>query len=100
MIFIESCIDHGFLPQLKYCGSDSMDCMIVWNEDTGKLAFFGVMNDESGRECVVTYLVDMVRWDWAEAEGFTIEDIFLDDRLFDQVFTYIHGLHLAKELSS
>jgi hypothetical protein len=77
-----------------------MECIIVWNEDTRKMAFFGVMLDGDDTEKVVTYLVDMDRWDWAEAEGFSLKHIILDDLLFDQIFTYVYGLHLAKELSS
>ncbi len=100
LFFVSECLDHGFIPGMRYCGDDASDCLVVWNPDNSKSAFFGLMKDSHGEEVIVTYLIHLDKWQWAEDEGFTVNDVIFDDRLFDDVFTYIDGLHLAKELSS
>jgi hypothetical protein len=64
-------------------------CLILSNQNTGKVALLGTMTDMYGNERAEAVMVNVDQWCWAETEGFTRDQIVDDDRLCKRIFKRI-----------
>ena len=62
-------------------------CYILSNLKAGKVGLLGQMSKLNGEIVVKSFLIDVHKWNWASNEGFTIDDIFNEDRLYSTIFT-------------
>ena len=80
--------DLGYIPSINNTQSSKL-CLIIANEDKGKVALLGTMIDDIGNEVPTACVVNIKSWLWAEAEGFTWDNIMTDNRLFKRVFVRV-----------
>ena len=77
--------DLGYIPSINNTESKKL-CLILSNKDSGKCALLGTMYDDSGNSEIVACEVNVKKWQWAEEEGFTRDQIIDTDKLYDKVF--------------
>ena len=80
--------DLGYIPSINNTKSTKL-CLIVSNEDKGKVALLGTMTDEIGDSVPTACMVNIKGWRWAESEGFTWDNIMNDNKLFKKVFVRV-----------
>jgi len=62
--------------------------VIFYNSTARKVVIMGRI-EFSGQEVLAAYSVDPYKWEWAEKEGFTKEEIMSKSKLSSQVFREI-----------
>lgn len=80
--------DLGYIPAINNTQSRK-PCLILSNQDSGKVALLGTMNDDDGEQHVIACTVNVRNWIWAEDEGFTRDEIIESSKLYDKVFRKI-----------
>ena len=80
--------DLGYIPSINNTQSSKL-CLIIANEDKGKVALLGTMIDDIGDPVPTACMVNVKSWLWAESEGFTWNNIMTDDKLFRKVFVRV-----------
>lgn len=98
-IFFEISLEFDFIPVLQFCNPRCEDCVLVTNPKTKKIGLIGLGEDTTGVEKVALYTINIKKWEWAEDEGFTIEDILEDDKICDAIFEFVDLQHFAQYLS-
>tara|TARA_B100001123_G_C14330736_1_gene639047 strand:- start:50 stop:403 length:354 start_codon:yes stop_codon:yes gene_type:complete len=99
---IEKCFNnYGFIPNVNQTLRNKYDrnCLILSNKVSGKVALVGNMVDAKGSYFVNAFLIDVWKWNWASAEGFCIDDIFKNRKLYDEVFTMVPAKSLPMLLA-
>ena len=71
--------------------------VIVSHREAKKLAIIGLIV-ENFEINVVAFLINIPKWQWAEAEGFTKEDLVDPESLRNEVFIRTDIDELAKEM--
>ena len=69
LLFMGQAIDLNYIPQVYPVMSKVSDCLIAVHPDNANTGFLGVMQNEYGRDTVVSYLIHLNKWAWAEDEG-------------------------------
>ena len=98
LLFMGQAIDLNYIPQVYPVMSKVSDCLIAVHPDNANTGFLGVMQNEYGRDTVVSYLIHLNKWAWAEDEGFSTDDIFTHPQLRDDCFEFIEPKYLASRL--
>ena len=100
-VIIEASDFHGYIPNVSKTVMDNCKryCLILSNKDSGKVALMGVMTDQAGKEFINSFLIDVYKWNWASDEGFSIDEVFTDNRLYKQIFTMVPPNTLPKLLA-
>jgi len=82
---------HGYIPNINQTLMDkcNRNCIILSNKASGKVALMGNMIDKDGKRFINAYMVNIWKWNWASDEGFTIDNIFGDNVLCDDVFSMV-----------
>lgn len=73
------------------------DIIMIGNPETKKVAVMG-STEVNGTEVLVAYLVNVQKWNWADDEGFSKEEIL--KHFAKEIFTWISVDDVAKELMS
>ena len=75
--------------------TEDKDSFIITNRSSQKAALIGQV-DLHGQEILVSFLINVHKWAWAEAEGFTRSEIV--DKFSKEVFTEIDVEEIAENL--
>ena len=95
---IDKCWESGLMIGISKTLSQKR-CLILYNKPGGKVALLGTMQDENGEDVIAAISVNVHQWQWAEAEGFTKDEITTDKKLSDKVFKHVDVENLAVLLS-
>ena len=89
---ISDAFDIGYKLSVNTTLTDKT--LILSNKTSGKVALIGATPNG-----VEACMVDLRAWLWAEAEGFTKDEITTDKKLSDKVFKHVDVENLAVLLS-
>jgi hypothetical protein len=77
--------DAGFTFVSEDIGDDAI---LLVNQKSHKAAIIGSFKSD-GREVLVSYLVNLKKWSWAEQEGFSKDDIINTPELKNNIFEFV-----------
>tara|TARA_B100000470_G_C19669728_1_gene337020 strand:+ start:216 stop:542 length:327 start_codon:yes stop_codon:yes gene_type:complete len=98
LLFMGQAIDLNYIPQIFPVMTKAEDFVIAVHAEKSKTGFLGVMENEYGRDVTTAWIIHINKWQWAEIEGFTVDDIFSHPQLCDDVFEMVKPSHLACRL--
>ena len=75
----------GYIPAVNNTQSRKL-CLVLSNQDSGKVALLGTMTDDNGEHVLTACTVSVKNWIWAETEGFTRDEIVDNNKLYHKIF--------------
>lgn len=87
---------HKYGVTFEFEKTEDEDSFIITNRLSHKAALIGQV-DLHGQEVLISYLINVHKWAWAETEGFTRSEIV--DKFSKEVFTEIAVEEIAENLA-
>ena len=94
----DKCLQNDFFLDVHEAWPTCFECVLVTNSTTKKMAWFGVMKDDRDNDTLVAFTINLPKWDWAETEGFDIDEIIDHEDLYDEIFELTDPRYLHLKL--
>ncbi len=97
--FLDRCLQSDFFPTVHLTDKRYGECVLIINTSNNRVSWLGVMQTVEGDDILVSFMINLPKWCWAETEGFTIDNILDNNTLCDAVFQLTDPEELHEKLN-